>query len=412
MHLPMKTLVLFGIGMAIAACSDGISYIEVTVTSGVALAVDRLDVTVSNAGQTVSVPFTPAMPFALPPPQTFSIQFAQDRHGDVTIDVRASKGGAEVAHASTQTTIGAGNTVQALLTFLSSDAGDMASANDMSPTNDMAMCTMNGQCIGALQCCNSKCTNTFQDVMNCGSCNAACAMPKYNACCGGCTNTTWDPQNCGDCFKSCNIQQACCGGGCIDPFTDVNNCGSCGHVCVEGICNGGICGRIPCGQPGYKCVFVSATPLSGNLGSVLGQDDNCQTYADVFKIKGTYKAWLSDTTTSPSARFIQSSVPYKRLDGVTIANNWAALASTLLAPLDPGTLPANTENGQQPSDKVWTNTAPDGTASSKSATCSNFSSNTPGSSAGVGDVSVVSSAWTAGNSLDCSTYHSLYCFEQ
>src|SRR5262249_60032996 len=90
-----------------------------------------------------------------------------------------------------------------------------------------------------------------------------------------------------------------------------------GAVCAPGTC---------------KRVFVSSgVPApSGKLGGVTAADTFCQTTADGKRLGGTWKAWISDTTSSPSTRFTQATVPYRLLDGSTIANNWMALVSGTL----------------------------------------------------------------------------------
>jgi hypothetical protein len=42
-------------------------------------------------------------------------------------------------------------------------------------------------------------------------------------------------------------------------------------------------------------------------------------------------AWLSDSTGSSSTRFTRATVPYKLVNGSTVASNWTALTSGTLA---------------------------------------------------------------------------------
>ena len=71
-----------------------------------------------------------------------------------------------------------------------------------------------------------------------------------------------------------------------------------------------------------KKVFVSSQRHTGDFGGISGADSFCQGLAAAAGLQGTYYAWLSDSTTSPAARFAYASVPYKLVDGTTIANDW------------------------------------------------------------------------------------------
>ena len=75
----------------------------------------------------------------------------------------------------------------------------------------------------------------------------------------------------------------------------------------------------------HKNIFVTSQRHDGNFGGITGADTFCQGLATSAGLSGTYLAWLSDTTTSPSARFAQANVPYRLVDGTTIANDWADL---------------------------------------------------------------------------------------
>ena len=93
-----------------------------------------------------------------------------------------------------------------------------------------------------------------------------------------------------------------------------------------------------CGGAESCTVFVTSTVHDGSLGGLAGADAICQTRADSpgsLAAPGTYKAWLSDATASPSTRFTQATVPYKLVNGTTVAPNWAGLVDgSLDAPID------------------------------------------------------------------------------
>lgn len=74
-----------------------------------------------------------------------------------------------------------------------------------------------------------------------------------------------------------------------------------------------------------KTVFATSTYYTGDLGGSTGADSKCMERASAANLIGNFKAWISTSTSSPFTTFIKSNVPYKRVDGTTIANNWADL---------------------------------------------------------------------------------------
>ena len=176
---------------------------------------------------------------------------------------------------------------------------------------------------------------------------------------------------------------------------------------------------LPFTQP-FKTVFVSSQTYTGNLGGLSGADATCQALANNAGLLGTFKAWLSDSTGSPSTRFVRSEVPYVRVDGVEVAYFWRHLVDKLsypllLAPIETDEygqlLPITSERS------VWTHTLRDGTSignlpTSPANPCNDWSVGTSGnvlhgSSTSVGDI------WTAQNiDSDCNYPRRLYCFQQ
>lgn len=165
-----------------------------------------------------------------------------------------------------------------------------------------------------------------------------------------------------------------------------------------------------------KLAFVTGTVfIGGSIGGLDGADAKCQTVADGANLPGLYKAWLSDSTGSPSTRFTQYAGPYERVDSVRLANSWADLTDgTLLAPLD------KTETGAQstgntacgPGD-IWTNTAVDGTPRG-SNDCADWTVGT-GETASTGLVSSATSTWTVNPAClagPCGARLPIYCFQQ
>jgi hypothetical protein len=158
-------------------------------------------------------------------------------------------------------------------------------------------------------------------------------------------------------------------------------------------------------------VFLSSAVYDGAMGGLGGADAKCQALADAAGLPGTFKAWLSDATGSPSTRFTQSTLRYVRVDGVKVADDWADLTdASLYAPINV------TENGDQLSEAdpfTWTNTSPSGTTRSVYSTCANWTSNSTEWSK-MGRYPAVDVYWTAygAEASCCNTAHHIYCFEQ
>ena len=138
-------------------------------------------------------------------------------------------------------------------------------------------------------------------------------------------------------------------------------CGSisdnCGAV-VECTCPRGQC----CNGQGAcdAClVFRTSKGYRSNLQGLTGADQLCRELAATAGLPGTYLAWLSDSTGSPSSRFVRATVPYTLVNGTVIANNWADLTDgTITSPI------TVTETGGFNDKQVWTNTRANGTPGS------------------------------------------------
>jgi hypothetical protein len=168
---------------------------------------------------------------------------------------------------------------------------------------------------------------------------------------------------------------------------------------------------IPCGTAPCKRVFVTAGSMpNGGFGSVGTGDRACQRVADGAALGGTWRAWLSNVSTSPATRFVQSAFPYRLLDGTQVAADWRALTSGVLEnPIDV------METGRRiPAGvvvEVWTGTTPSGRESG--ITCANWTNPSPGLPDGqVGLSSRRDRLWTQALAELCSTSAHLYCFEQ
>ncbi len=160
-------------------------------------------------------------------------------------------------------------------------------------------------------------------------------------------------------------------------------------------------------------VFVTASTYQGDFGGLTGADAICQKEAAAAKISGTYRAWLSDSTGSPSTRFAKQNVSYVRVDGAVVAANWTALTSgTLAAPIN---LTASGDSIPA-TDNAWTETKTDGTPymiCGSSCFCLDWTA-TYYASSSTGKPASTDATWTdTGFYQDCGIFPDhLYCFEQ
>ena len=159
--------------------------------------------------------------------------------------------------------------------------------------------------------------------------------------------------------------------------------------------------------PTSKRIFVTSTGYTGSLGGLAGGDAKCQQAADAARLGGTFRAWLSDGTTSASARLAHSTLPYVLVNGVQVAASWTDLVDGTLAhaiDLD--------ENGANVGDReVWTGTYTNG--NTYYPHCSGWSDGTTAADGWVGLASRTDSSWSQIYPQHCErTNPSLYCFEQ
>lgn len=209
----------------------------------------------------------------------------------------------------------------------------------------------------------------------------------------------------------------CAGDGTCQAGTTAAVCGTGGETCAacaagEG-CQGGECVTLPCGAGGPCLVFATSTKIYGQVGGLQGGDNLCQFRAAnalPAPLPGTYKAWLATQAASPATRFVQSTGPYRLVNGTTIANNWADLTDgSLAAPID------ITEHGTAFSDQftnwAWTNVATNGT-SSGAKDCAGWNSPQSFDDGGTGATTSSGATWTDYLDDSCGAERRLYCFQQ
>ena len=164
-----------------------------------------------------------------------------------------------------------------------------------------------------------------------------------------------------------------------------------------------------------KTVFVTSTTTTGNiqhdgLTGLAAADSICNERASSAGLPGTYMAWLSSGSASARDRLdcTHDDVPFVRVDGVTVANDWADLVD--------GSLTARInrdENGklyQGWGVQVWTGTYNSGAAWTINGGrhCSGWTSTSGNGRFGWSN----NAGWTQQNDAPCSGGKRLYCFQQ
>lgn len=255
----------------------------------------------------------------------------------------------------------------------------------------------------------------------CGRCGDGLACGNAADCASGiCTDRVCQAPTCSDHVANGDELDVDCGGACGRGSCRNGQACSVNADCASTACDHGTC-VVPVNP--VKRVFVTHSLFSGaQIGGLPGADAKCQSAASVAGLSGTYRAWLSDQTGSPSTRFTRSAVPYVRVDGVVVASSFADLVDgTLAAPIfktetdQVGVSPVGCSSGE--TNRVFTNTRQDGTLADPNLSCSNWTSDSGNSLWGL--LTDSGSAWTeACNAISatitdqCGVAVPLYCFEQ
>ncbi len=183
-------------------------------------------------------------------------------------------------------------------------------------------------------------------------------------------------------------------------------------------------------SPDKNIVFVTSTKYQGNLGGLAGADAKCQARADAAGLQGTFKAWLSDSTTHAKDRLVNSPNPYVRTDGALISDSWGA-GFSFVCPVDQFQCfsfevhlqPINVnEFGQvvrelSGNGVVWTGTNPDGQmfpgGGGPESFCQDWTSNSQDFSGRFGYMYEMKGNWTGQNlAFACVLSYPLYCVQQ
>ncbi len=177
----------------------------------------------------------------------------------------------------------------------------------------------------------------------------------------------------------------------------------------------------------FKYVFATSEVFEGNLGGIFDDPDSagqatgahaiCNSLAGAAGLPGTYMAWIADDKNSPDTMFEKSEVPYVLADGKTqVADNYADLTDCSGTCLDYPIVQVETGRIYSGETEVWTNVSPNGTATGKARadSCGAWTGKSPatrGASGRTGQIGTTKD-WTAGDTISCSSWRRLYCFEQ
>ncbi len=263
-------------------------------------------------------------------------------------------------------------------------------------------CTPNcaGKACGAGDGCNGVCNaGSCAFGLHCSSGTCACDGTSCSGCCqtGQCVGGT-QTSGCGKGGVGCAVCQPPTGNG--NATCDGT---SCGITCNVGYT---LCGTQCCQN---KTVFLASGSFTGNLGGLSGADATCQSQGAGLGAGFTFKAWLSDSTTTAAARLTHSLGPYLLVNGTPVANNWNGLVSgALLHEID-----MYASGATAPQTTVRTGTTTAGAYSGMS--CLDWRSSANANGCGYGLTNYKDGRWTefSGLNVACDfSPTSIYCIQQ
>jgi len=261
----------------------------------------------------------------------------------------------------------------------------------------------------------------------------ACSNTCVSSSCGD--GTLQDGEECDDaneidtdgCTNACSY--ATCGDGIVQEGTEECDDGNdidddaCLTACLAATCGDGILqeGVEECDdgnvEPDDGCnaaclvdreVFVTLAPTeAAALMGIAGADTLCQDEAQLYGLAQPerFRAWLSDSKSSPATRFETRDARYVLVDGSVIADDWDDLTDGQLShPIN------RSADGAEAEHPIWTSTQTSGEALETPAFCGDWSINGEGG-AGVGSSSAVDVWWTdVPFDFFCFDIAHLYCF--
>jgi hypothetical protein len=182
---------------------------------------------------------------------------------------------------------------------------------------------------------------------------------------------------------------------------------------------------VPSSEDGVACesacrflanvVFVSSATYTGKeVDGVTGAHGHCVELATTAGLDNAdaFKAFISAVGFTPADHFVHADIPYVRLDGIRVADNWNDLIQN--GP-NPGIVVTETKDHLEYG-FAWTGTGPDGEMFLPEQTCVGWTSDSPDLLI-KGRVGLISpdpddKKWTSDASLGCAYPYRLLCFEQ
>lgn len=246
-------------------------------------------------------------------------------------------------------------------------------------------------------------------------------------------------------MSSCGVSSECqsdlCWQGfCSSACTSSEQCGSAG-VCTAAHCSprpssdtqsaadGTAQDTTDASAAGSKLVFVTSLQYTAGLGGLAGADAKCQSLATAAQRQGTFKAWLSDSKSSPASRFSEACKgggPFVLADGTLVAADWGQLTSGKLlhaiSLTEKGTAPPTGKAcGDGKGTGIWTGTLNNGAIDTThiAGECADWTTSAMtysgqmvwGNPASTQSWSSDSNCSLFGATI-CSRSASLFCFEQ
>ncbi len=207
---------------------------------------------------------------------------------------------------------------------------------------------------------------------------------------------------------------------CAEPGNTCND-GLCFNGAANGVCDQNLNCRTDPSTSGDCVVFITKATHDANMGGLAGADAICQRAAVAAGLKGTFKAWLSDSKQSAAQRLTHGSVNYVDTRGQVIANDWADLTDASLQraiTVDETGYDWDADAKHCGLMKVyantWTGTATDGSA--RTPFCADWTTTAADAFGTEGYYCYASEAWTASPVVEvrrsCSASLSLYCIQQ
>jgi len=163
-------------------------------------------------------------------------------------------------------------------------------------------------------------------------------------------------------------------------------------------------------RSGSLKIFLTANAyIGGTIGGLSGADAICQAEANPAGYSGTWKAVMSDDTTSAASRLTLSYPIVNAYDGSTVAatNLWVGSITTGIKNPSGGTSCSGCSFNNS---TVWTGTDATG-AIETGYTCSSWGSNSSNGVDGFAD-GTTNAQWIAWGTPQCNVANGLYCIQQ